>query len=45
MGEVDKWHVMTTVGAIGGALNFISYRVDVSLMLKAAEERLKALPA
>jgi aspartate aminotransferase-like enzyme len=45
MGEVDRWHVMTTVGAIGGALNLTGYRVDISLMLKAAEERLKALPA
>ena len=44
MGEVDKWHVMTTVGAIGGALNFTGYRVDIALMLKAAEERLKAIP-
>ena len=45
MGEVDRWQVLTTVGAIGGALNLTSYRVDIASMLKAAEERLKALPA
>jgi hypothetical protein len=36
---------MTTVSAIGGALNFTGYRVDMALMLKAAEERLKAIPS
>jgi aspartate aminotransferase-like enzyme len=45
MGEVNRSNVMTTVGAIGGALNMTGYHVDISLMLKAAEKKLAALPA
>ena len=44
MGEVNRWHVMTTLAAIGGALSLTGYETDLPSMLKVAEEELKALP-
>lgn len=43
MGEVQGHHVLSTVSAVGNALNMLGRRVDVGGMLAAAEEKLAAL--
>ena len=42
MGEVDKYHVMRTISAIGSTLDMMGYKTNPEA-LKVAEEKLKAL--
>jgi aspartate aminotransferase-like enzyme len=43
MGEVSRYHVLTTLNAIGAVLNLKGFKVDVEKMISIAENKLKAL--
>jgi aspartate aminotransferase-like enzyme len=43
MGEVQRWHVLTTLNAIGGAMAAVGHVVDTGEMIKVAQERLRPL--
>ena len=43
MGEVSRYHVLTTLNAIGSTLNLKGFKVDMEKMISIAESKLKAL--
>jgi aspartate aminotransferase-like enzyme len=43
MGDVNRYHVIVTLNAIGSALGLMGRQVDVTGMVRLAEERLKQL--
>lgn len=43
MGEVQSYHVMRTISAIGSTLDMMGYKTDSTAALKIAEDKLKAL--
>jgi aspartate aminotransferase-like enzyme len=43
MGEVQRYHVMRTISAIGSTLEMMGYKTKSMDALKVAEEKLKAL--
>jgi aspartate aminotransferase-like enzyme len=43
MGEVQRYHVMRTISAIGSTLEMMGYKTKSTDALKVAEEKLKAL--
>lgn len=43
MGEVSRYHVLTTLNAIGATLNLNGFNVDMEKMISIAEDKLKTL--
>ena len=43
MGEVQKYHVMRTISAIGSTLEMMGYKTKQMEALKVAEDKLKQL--
>jgi len=43
MGEVSRYHVLTTLNAIGATLNLKGFKVDMEKMISIAESKLKTL--
>jgi aspartate aminotransferase-like enzyme len=43
MGEVQRYHVMRTISAIGSTLDMMGYKTNSTDALKTAEDKLKAL--